>query len=96
MITRKEYMNGDCTHSEYYAQFVNESVKDTVVKYIGLDVLRASTDEHLNDIPLQSWDNLPLYAYLGEQFRACGDFPTMAGAVCLYKTAAKQIKAELS
>ena len=95
MITRKQYMAGDCTHAEYYAQFINESVKDRVLKYIGLDAIKRSTDEHMNDIPLQQWDSIGITRHTGDQFSACGDYPTLAGSVCLYKTAAKQIKAEL-
>ena len=95
MFTRKQRLNDECTHAEYYAQFINESVKDRVLKYIGLDAIKRSTDEHMNDIPLVQWDAIGITRHTGDQFRACGDYPTLAGSVSLYKTAAKQIKAEL-
>lgn len=58
MITRQDYLNGKATHREYYGQFVNESVKSKVLKTIGKDKLLASTDEHLNDIPMKKWDSI--------------------------------------
>ena len=57
--TRKDYNDNKCTHREYYAQFVSEETKKIVLRYIGLDRLKASKDQHLNDIALGSWDTLP-------------------------------------
>lgn len=94
MKTRKEYLDGAVSHREYYAQFVTEGVKQLVEKRIGIDRLKKSTDEHLNDIPLKTWDNLfstGVPKYIGDKLREAGDFPTMAGAVCILKEAARQI-----
>jgi len=94
MITRKQYMGGDYSHAEYYEQFVNESVKDRVLKYIGLDAISSSTDEHMNDIPLKHWDNVGIPSYTAQQLKDCGDNYSLAGAVCINKAAARQIKGE--
>lgn len=56
--TRQQYLNNECTHRQYYAQYVNEEVKNNLAKNISIDRLLASTDEHLNDISLKEWDNL--------------------------------------
>jgi len=92
MYTRKDYLNGLCTHKQYYAQFVTPQVRNAVLTRIGRERLVASDDEHLNDISLQTWDSLPQPA--SGKLRELGDFITKAGAVCIYKEAARQILAE--
>ena len=57
MLTRKQYMNHECTYSEYYAQF-GQHLVDSVGSSIGVERIKQSTDEHLNDIPLKEWDSL--------------------------------------
>ena len=90
--TRNHYMTHDCTHREYHGQFVTAGIKQTVLSRIGVNALKASTDEHLNDIPLKRWDALPLFNHsTHEQFKAVGDYVTLATRVCVYKEAAKQI-----
>ena len=95
MNTRKEYLNHDCTFAEYYGQFVDSGVMARVLHVISLDELTNSNDEHLNDIELSRWDAVlaPFPKHIGDQMRECGDFPTMAGAVCIAKEAARQLQA---
>jgi len=90
MKTREQYLDGKCTHREYYAQFVSERTKSSVLSAIGLDSLLASTDKHLNDIPLKTWDRI----YPGvsrDLWQSVGDYATLAGLVCINKEAARQI-----
>lgn len=58
--TRSDYLadRGDRTaaHRRWFGQFVTTPVIEYVVRTIGASVLAASTDEHLNDIPLALWD----------------------------------------
>lgn len=89
MKTRKDYMAGNCTHQEYYAQFVTPEIKVSVIRAIGLKKLMASTDPHLNDIPLERWDDISTNA--GAKMKEAGDFLSMAGNVCIAKAAARQI-----
>ena len=63
MKTRKQRLNNEVSHREYFAQFVNDEVKKAVVDNIGLDALLNSKDEHLNDIPMEKWDTLSGYAW---------------------------------
>ena len=58
MYTEKNYLDGDCTHGQFYAQFVTPEHKLKVIQHVGLSTLLASTDEHLNDIPLKIWDQI--------------------------------------
>ena len=93
MYTRKQYLDHDCTFAEYYDQFVTDSVISRVATIIGKQRINESTDEHLNDIPLSSWDAIlvPFPRYIGDKMRECGDFPTLAGAVCIAKQAARSL-----
>jgi hypothetical protein len=56
MITRKQYMNNEATHAEYYGQFDCPELRNAIEGSIGLKRLLKSEDEHLNDIPLHQWD----------------------------------------
>ncbi len=58
MITRRQYMDHEFTHEEYYGQFATPAVQNLVARNVGKDTLRRSTDPYLNDIPLQRWDAL--------------------------------------
>lgn len=92
--TRKDYMDGRVTHAEYYRAVA----KTAGVSYAKADPAfmdrcrktLADGDEHLNTIPLRIWDSRGL-AILNPRpaFKAHGDFVSMAGLVCLVKTAVK-------
>lgn len=95
IFTRKEYMaaslaDGPAAFRRYYAQFVCDQHKGIIAGRIGLDRLLASTDKHLNDIPLHLWDNLPGIVS-SSKLKEAGDYLTLAGKVCIYKEAARQM-----
>lgn len=101
LITRDDYMSrygGDNTedqnralHRAYYKQFVNASTIAHVVRIIGKDRLLASTDEHLNDIPLGRWDLLCGRIPLAISFRDVGQQgSSLSDWVCIAKEAARQ------
>lgn len=92
MFTRKQLMNRECSHQEYYSQFVTPWIKQLVVKSIGIERLLKSTDPYLNDIPLREWDSLSFgFMISKEQLKKCGDFETLASKVCILKQAANMI-----
>ena len=95
MYSRQDYLQNKCSHRQYYAQFVDDSVRRMVEQYFTLETLRASTDEHLNDIPLRRWDSLAImlvhYSSIRELLREYGDFWSLAGGVCILKEAAHQL-----
>ena len=98
MITRKQYMNNECTYREYYGQFVNSSVKNIVANHIGVERIKKSTDDSFNDIPLNQWDALNS-SILNIAGRAIANANGTGGislsdSVCTAKEAAKQIKEE--
>lgn len=97
MITRKDYIDGNATHREYYAQFVNEQTIAFVVRRIGASEIRESTDPHMNDIPLRLWDNLAgSLLPMATTFKSTGDCPSLSGYVCIAKEAARQFKESAS
>jgi hypothetical protein len=92
-------MDGELTHEThrvYYAQFVNDSVRNIVECSIGKKHILASQDPHFNDIALRHWDNLQPYI-----MSACGrgladangsGGVSLSDCVCVAKEAARQIK----
>ena len=84
------YLKGECTHREYYSQFVTDGIKGLVLKGIGFNAINNSQDAHMNDIPLKLWDILVPFIHVN--FKDTGDFRSIAGCVCVLKEAAKQIK----
>ena len=96
--TRKQLLAGECSHFDYYAQFVDQSTKDMVARNIGKLRIKNSKCKHFNDIALDEWDNMapmtqtPKYV---NKLKQLGDFWSLAGSTCILKNAAKQIKKEL-
>lgn len=94
MKQRTEYMNGDCSHQEYYVQLADLAGICSIPDRIQAMSCRAlaSGDEHLNSISLGTWDNLarPLChdPQVKEAFQMAGDFVTLAGMVCCLKALA--------
>jgi hypothetical protein len=105
MKTRQQYMNGECSHREYFAQFVTPLITAEVLRSIGRDTIEKSIDEHRNDIPLERWDALaghvgysfsqPVNRFdAGPLFKEAGEPISLSTIVCTLKEAAKQIKEE--
>lgn len=92
LFTRKQYLNNECTHGQYYGQFVTESTIKTVLSYFSKDELTQcyAEDKHLNNIKFYVWDRMPLYAAT-YKMKDCGDSLSMSGKVCILKCAAKMI-----
>lgn len=95
IITRKEYLDqshidGLAAHRAYHAQFVTDSTRAAVLRAITLPRLLASTDPHLNDIPLHEWDRIGAPVYV-KRLKEAGDYLTKAGYVCIVKEAARQL-----
>lgn len=69
MITRQKYINGDSSklHRKYYAQFVNDEVKNKVLSVFSLETLKKSfaKDEYFNDnlTPMKKWDLMGGFAF---------------------------------
>lgn len=94
-LTRAQYLSGECTHDQYYAQFGIKLVR-VVRTAFGDERIKASTDEHFNDIPLRNWDLLVPHAKVligGDMARINNtQYVWHADCVCALKSAAKIIR----
>ena len=96
-------IKGEKTHREYYSQFVTPEIKQLVLSFLQSELKRPKY-KHLtkaqiiansfNDIKLNLWDNLTQFIRTKEALEAKGDYPTLAGKVCILKEAARQITEE--
>lgn len=94
MKTRKQYMAKECTHREYYGQFVTPTIKAMVLHGFTREELAASKDQNLNDLPLERWDRLAggnSSTLCALRLKEVGDLPSLGSAVCILKEAARQI-----
>lgn len=94
MKTRKQYINGSCTHREYFAQFVTDSTINYVLNVMGEErLLRHS--ENLSGIPLKEWDNMHLPINI-KALKEAGDSYSLSVNVCIGKETARQIIEQLN
>jgi hypothetical protein len=97
MKTRQQYLSGECTHEEYYNQFVDERVKRIVLnRFKKEDLIKAyERNQSFNAFPLPVWDSLAQnIRFKSEDVKATGDYLTLAGSVCILKAAARLIVTE--
>lgn len=100
LITRAEYLaagqaDSKAAHRAYYAQFVVPAHFADLGNLMGLiERIKSSNDPHFNNILLSTWDRIavPVAAESTARMKECGDYPTLAGAVCILKEAAQQIR----
>lgn len=92
-FTRTQYLNNECTHSEYYAQIVTNSTRDLVKRIFGIDTLISAygTDQHFNSIPLYKWDRIAGSVGSNASMKELGDVLTLSGQICILKEAARQL-----
>lgn len=80
-FTRAQYMAKECTHREYYSQFVCDEDMARVKRM----VLKAS---------LESWDRVAMSLLQSPRIHSLmkevGDNITLSGAVCIMKEAKRQ------
>ena len=95
-IYRKQYISGEKTFDEFYGQFVTNQVAEVVRVGIGEDLVKASTDQHFNDIPLAQWDRLYglIQMLVGRDVAEAngGGGVSLSDTVCVAKAAAKLIR----
>jgi hypothetical protein len=94
MYTRKQRLDNECSHREFYGQFVTPSIISSIVGRIGADRILKSTDEHMNDIPLADWDKTA-FLVRGRIQRGYKEIEYTGGVslsdcVCTAKEAARQ------
>lgn len=85
-FTRQQLLDAECTHQQYYEQFLSLISVQTVIENIGADRILESTHPHFSDIDLSEWEQIG--SWLPANFQAAGDTRTISGDVCLAKAAA--------
>ena len=96
-FTYKQYMNKECSHQEYFEQFVNDNTINVVLHSIGKQRILDSTDFYLNDIPLKEWDNLhPFLPRNNKIHKESGEtnIGSLSDTVCIAKAAARKWRNE--
>jgi hypothetical protein len=48
----------ECTHGEYYRQFVTNELKQVIRDVIGMHAILGSTNKYFNDISIDKWHGL--------------------------------------
>ena len=100
MFTRNDYMEGKCTHDDYYVQFLGgenfyTNAFDLVLGRWTKEEIKNAYKENpdFNTLPLNGWDVLS-ESLICRPFREFEDVSTLAGKVCVLKRAAKIIATE--
>ena len=96
MKTKEQYRNKECTHREYYAQFVTPGVKRIVKDRFGIEQLVNTPDqENLNTLNLSTWDGLVPLLWMNFEIcsllKSANEWRTLGTGVCILKEAAKQL-----
>jgi hypothetical protein len=95
MFTRKQYLDSECSHFDYYSQFVGAYVFAELALGISRERLMQSTDPHFNDIPLRQWDQIGVrllnYRNFTSALKSAQEVPALCAAVCVLKTAARMV-----
>lgn len=91
MFTRKQYLNNEVSHHDYFIQFATEEMREEVMREIGTDRIKQSKDEHLNDIPLHVWDGLPVPKKCLELLEQANEGYSKCAMVCIYKAIAMEL-----
>lgn len=95
MITRKQYMNREYSHDQYYSQFVNEPIYHLVLRQFTAKRLADCSDqEYFNDISIHLWDHMESsWRALVDKslLKDTGEGWSSATSVCILKAAARQI-----
>ena len=99
MFTRSDYLEKKCSHRKYYAQYVTPAMWERVEWTFEIERLVSAFrqgDQHFNTFPLRQWDYIALHlpARIIKLMREAGDYPTLAGGVCILKEAALQVVEE--
>lgn len=88
-FTRKQFLAWECSHDEYYNQFITKERINKVRISIWLDSIILN-----KEVPLQKWGWIFEYDNTGidKDMRKVWDYATQAWFVCLAKACAKKIK----
>jgi hypothetical protein len=90
-FTRKDYLSGQCTHEQYYAQFINDAGIALVQRSEAFKKLQKSKSTDLSSVELAVWDRIGTAGESVNLMKSLGDIWSAAGAVCINKAIARQL-----
>lgn len=85
MFKRSQYLNSECTHNEYYSQYVT---KNHIMRTKGL-ILKG-----VNQTPLKVWDRMHLGG-VNASLTQLGEENTLSFKVCVLKQACRMAEDEV-
>lgn len=97
MNTRKDYLNGKCTHEEYYSELVTESDASSWLTDHLIEKCRKSNNKYFSDVTtLKEWDNVAkVFIKTSITYTAArckrGESNTLATGVCTLKQAMRML-----
>ena len=103
--TREQYMAKECTHDQYYGQFVTPALRSIVIARIGKQRMIDSKDKYFNDISLKEWDNMKDIVRMSidakkfmrltwPKYEGKGILWSTSDAVCIAKQVARMVREE--
>lgn len=87
---RARYMGREINHQEFYLWLADGIGVTAADLPVSEEMLRGSTDEHFNDIPLAKWDNR--HPTISQ--KAAGLSWSMSDTVCVLKAVARRLLQE--
>ena len=93
--TREQYMNKEVDHQAYYLDVAAHSgITHRLLPQKMLQEVLASTDPHLNDVPLHKWDRVAAVIQAVEVYNNERRVTSLAGTVCALKAVAREYQQE--
>ena len=91
--TKKDRLEGRCSHREFFAQFVDQAIIQLVHNLVGTGRVMSSKDEWFRDIHAKKWRSIARFVPATPIFRANGSGGvSISDRVCVLKEAASQIR----
>ena len=91
-LSRKKLLNGECTHRQYYGQFITIGYVKMIGSVFGYETLKTALEENenLSTIKLERWDSITVPLGTGQLMKEQGDYLTLSAIVCIAKEGARQ------
>ena len=90
-FTKKAYMAGECTHEQYYAQFITDDGIHMVQRSTAFKRMIKKGSKDTSSVEVQIWDLIGTDGEAVTLLKSMGDCWSMSAAVCINKAIALQL-----
>lgn len=90
-FTKKAYMAGECTHEQYYAQFITDDGIAMVQRSTAFKRMIKKGSKDTSSVEVQVWDLIGTDGEAVMLLKSLGDFWSISAAVCINKAIARQL-----